>query len=375
MATRVLSHAVVLSLFLTTVALAQMGPSDVVVAPVELRKVQLTSPLVASVEPVTRSTLAAEEPWLVAERFFDEGQRVEKGAVLVKGNAELVQAQRAAAEAARVSAVARLEQARAELENAKAEVERIRTIAQNNVASEKELADAVTEEKVAAATVDVRAAEIAEKKAEVDRLDLLLERTRVVAPFDGVIARRYVEVGQWVEAGEEIADLVQTDPLFVRVNVPEYVIARVQVGDEAEVRFDALGGKSVTGQVEQILPVADAASRTFPVKVLVPNPDLRIRPGFFGRAVLSSSSEAPLLVVPKDAVVTRGTQSHVVAARDGKAVIVPVALGPSQGGEVAVTGELKEGDRVVVRGNETLRGGEQLAVQEAPPVASAPAAG
>ena len=59
MATRVFSHAALLSLFLTTVTLAQMGPSDVVVAPVELRKVQLTSPLVASVEPVTRSTLAA----------------------------------------------------------------------------------------------------------------------------------------------------------------------------------------------------------------------------------------------------------------------------------------------------------------------------
>jgi RND family efflux transporter MFP subunit len=375
MSYRLATRAALLSVLLSSVSHAQMGPANVQVAPVELRKVHLTQPLVASVEPVTRSTLAAEEAWLVAERMFDEGQRVEKGAVLVRGNAELIQSQRNAAEAARVSAVARLEQAKAELENAKSEVGRIRRIAQNNVASEKEMSDAETREKVAIAIVDVRGAEIAEKKAEVDRLDLVLKRTQVVAPFAGIIARRHVEVGQWVEVGDAVADLVQTDPLFVRVNVPESVIARVNVGDEAEVQFDALGGQKLTGKVDQILPVADMGSRTFAVKVLLPNPEMRIRPGFFGRGVLTSASEAPRPVVPRDAVVTRSNGSHVVVARDGKAVVVPVERGPADGNMMAVSGDLKEGELVVTRGNEALRGGEPLAFQPpaTQPVAAAAA--
>jgi membrane fusion protein (multidrug efflux system) len=202
----------------------------------------------------------------------------------------------------------------------------------------------------------------------------MLKRTQVVAPFKGVIAKRHVEVGQWVEVGDAVADLVQTDPLFVRVNVPESVIARVKVGDEAEVQFDALGGEKLTGKVDQILPMADMGSRTFAVKVLLPNPEMQIRPGFFGRGVLTSSTQGARLLVPKDALVTRSGGSHVIVARDGKAALVQVERGPSEGGKIAVSGDLKEGEQVVIRGNETLRGGEPLAVQQAAtqPVAAAP---
>jgi membrane fusion protein (multidrug efflux system) len=114
-------------------------------------------------------------------------------------------------------------------------------------------------------------------------------------------------------------------------------------------------------------------SRTFAVKVLMPNPEMKIRAGFFGRAVLTSASEAPRPVVPRDAVVTRSGGSHVVVARDGKAVVVPVERGLADGNMIAVGGDLKEGELVVTRGNEALRGGEPLAVQ--PPAATQPVAG
>jgi RND family efflux transporter MFP subunit len=360
-----------LLLLLSGSVLAQQGPASVVVAPVEKRSAALTQPLVATVEPVTRTTLATEEAGLVAERTFDEGQRVQKGAVLAKGKTDLVTAQRDAAQAAVESAVAQLAVAKAESDNAKRELVRVRGIAETNVASEKELNDAITDEQVAAATVAVRTAEIAEKKAEVARLDLLLTKASIISPIEGVVARRHIEVGQWVKQGDPIADVVQLDPLFVRVNVPEGLMPRIKLGDPATVTVDALGGQSFTGKIEQIIPFPDPGSRTFPVKILLPNPDLKIWPGFFARATITSQSEAGFLV-PRDAVVTSGNQHRVIAARGGKAVAVPVTLGPGAGDKVSVAGELTEADMVVTRGNEALRGGEDLIVQNAPPAAAAP---
>ena len=354
-------------LILTAPALAQQGPQAVVVAPVERKATPITQPLVASVEPVTRSTLATEEAGLVAERFFDEGQRVEKGTVLAKGKTDLVQALREAADAAHQSAVARLAEAKAMAENAKREVERVRKIFDTNVGSEKELNDAITNEEVAIATVNVRSAEIAEKKAAIARLDLLMTKAQMVSPITGMVSRRYIEVGEWLEQGDPIADVVQLDPLFVRVNVSEALVSRIKLGDEADVTFDALGGQSFKGKIDQIIPMADPSSRTFPVKILLPNPESKIWPGFFGRATITGQSQGAGFLVPRDAIATSGGKHQVIAAREGKAVPVAVTLGPGAGDKVSVTGELTEKDVVVTRGNEMLRGGEDLIVQNAPP--------
>jgi RND family efflux transporter MFP subunit len=187
------------------------------------------------------------------------------------------------------------------------------------------------------------------------------------------VTRRYVEVGQWVEVGEPIADVVQLDPLHVRVNVPESVISRVKPGDPAKVTFDALGREPLTGKIDQIIPSADPSSRTYPVRILLPNPEHRVWPGFFGRAVLTSQSQDPAFLVPRDAVMSGGQVPHrIVVAREGKAVVVPVSLGAGAGDKVAVTGELAESDQVIVRGNEALRGGEQLMILNAPPPGAAP---
>ena len=355
------------------VSVAQMGPTSVAVAPVQKRQVALTSPLVASVEPVTRTTLAAEQGGLVAERLFDEGQVVQAGQVLIKMKTDLLEAEFNTAEAARASAEATVTRSQAQLENATNKLARMVRISET-AASGEELRDAATEEKVRKADVAVQKAIHSEKAAEAARLRLMIDKLQVKAPVAGMVSRRHVEVGQWVKQGEAVADLVQLDPLWVRVHVPESVIARIQPGDEAAVSIDALKGQKFTAVVDQVLPEADPLSRTFAVKLKVKNPEGRVRPGFFARATLMGKSDAEV-VVPKDAVVPRGTDAHVVAARGGKAVVVPVTRGPSEGETVAVTplkpGDLTDQDVVVIRGNEQIRGGEMLMIL-GPPVRPGP---
>ena len=350
-------------------ALAQFGgPVAVRVAPVERRAWQVTQPLVASVEPVTQTTLAAEQPGLVVERMFDDGSTVAKDQVLVKMDVELLRIQREAAESARQALAGAVEQAKVRAENTQREADRLRGLLQTRNTSDKEYRDALTTARIDAAAVTIRSAELHEKKSEVDRFDAMTRKSVVRCPLaDGVVTRRYVEVGQWIKQGDPVADVVLLDPVFVRTNVPEYVIAKVKKGDEARVTFDALGDKQFTGTVEQIIPTADTNSRTFPVKILLKNPDRMIQPGFFARATLLARAVGKQFVVPKDAVVSAGEKSHVVAVRDGKAVVVPVVRGAADGDRVAVTGTLEESDKVVVRGNEALRGGEPLVVEGQPP--------
>jgi HlyD family secretion protein len=356
-------------------ASAQFGPQAVRVEPVERRAWEVTQPLVASVEPVTQTTLAAEQGGLVVERMFDEGSRTKKDGVLVRMDVELLKLDRAAADAARQALEGALEQARVRAENSRAEEQRLKGLTDaRSAATGREYRDALTLSRIDTTMVAVRTAELAQKKAELDRLDTQIRKSEVRDPRgDGIVARRYVEVGQWVKQGDPVADVVWLDPVFVRTNVPEYIIAKVKKGDSARVVFDALGDKEFTGTVDQILPTADPASRTFPVKVLLKNPGNTIQPGFFARVTLLARSDTPQFVVPKDAVISRAGGSHVVAARDGKAVLVPVKAAGAEGAKAYVSGELKAGDRVVTRGNEALRGGEPLMVEGDPPSGAPPA--
>ena len=370
-------------------ARAQMPPQQVMVAPVELRPVELTQPLVASVMPVTRTLVAAEQEGIVEERMFDEGQRVEKGSLLARVNTDLLEKERDAAAAARDTAKAQLQAAKAEHENAEREAKRLTELFEQRVAPEKEYRDALTRRDMFSAMVARGTGQVAEKSADAERLDTMLAKAKTHSPLEGVISKRYVEVGQWIEKGAAVADLLQLDPLFVEVNVPEEVIARVAKGDPAQIRIDALGQQSFEGKVDQILPQADPSSRTFRVKILLPNPEFKIWPGFFARATLTSKSEAPQFVVPRDALVTKDAQSHVVVARDvktgpaqgpmgpsttGTAVVVQVTVGRSDSRTVSIVGDLKQGDLAVTRGNETLRGGETLIIMNPPAPASQPTA-
>ncbi len=351
-------------------ALGQMGPSMVDVAPVKRQAVELTQPLVASIEPVTQSTVAAEEGGWVKQRMFDEGQILKAGAVLAKLDTELLEADLEAAEAAHRSAASGVEQAKAILANSQRDLDRMKQLYERKVAPEKEYQDSITQHAIYSAVLATRQAELAEKQALVNRLELTIRKSALITPLAGVVARRYIELGEWIRQGDPVAKIVQLDPLFVRVNVPESVIARVRLGAESRVLIDAMPGSALKAKVEQILPTADESSRTFAVKLLLANPTGAVRPGFFARAVLTSLDPSDSTLVPQDSIITRGTEAAVVVMRQGKAQIVPVRRGASDGQMVAVSpikGELSDQDLVVVRGNESLRGGESLIPRNLPP--------
>jgi len=224
------------------------------------------------------------------------------------------------------------------------------------------------------AELGTRPEDIAIAEAEVLRLETRskrlreeVQKTTLRAPLSGVITQRYTEVGQWLERGGKVADVVDLQTVLVRVPIHEKDIGYLRVGDAATIVLDALPGRTFTGRVKHIIPQADPTSRTFPVKIAVPNtPDTTLKAGMFARVKLQPGSAQPVLFAPKDAVVRRAAGQVVFVVQEGKARLVPVKTGRAHEGAVEiVAGSLRAGDTVVITGNELLQDQAAVLVQDA----------
>ncbi len=212
---------------------------------------------------------------------------------------------------------------------------------------------------------------------EIKRLNDLKEKYSIAAPFAGFVTNRSAEVGTWVTRGEPLFEVVQMDPIELVVKVPQKYIPSIQkslaMTDmlKANLTFDSVE-QSVEGEVLRVVPQADLQTRNFPVRIRIDNPKVGesylLSPGMLGRATLEVGEPIELMMVNKDAlvlggrspkvfkVVTRGDESSVVA--------VDVTTGATVDNLIAVQGDLKVGDQVVVEGNERLRPGQKVKVKQ-----------
>ncbi|HZN32609.1 MAG TPA: efflux RND transporter periplasmic adaptor subunit [Pirellulaceae bacterium] len=211
-------------------------------------------------------------------------------------------------------------------------------------------------------------ARVESQKAEVARLQEQFDRHTMIAPFDGWVSAEHTEVGQWVMQGDPVAEIVELNEVDIEIAVVEDFIGNLHTAVEGAVEVPALPKLHLTGRVAIINPQADARARTFPVKVRVQNQIESGQPvlkaGMFARVTLPVGKPTACVLVPKDAVVLGGPTPVVfaVATAGGKSSVRPVSvtLGPAQGTWISAIGELKEGDSVIVEGNERVRPGQEV---------------
>jgi len=132
-----------------------------------------------------------------------------------------------------------------------------------------------------------------------------MERTRVIAPFEGRIADLEVVVGQYVSAGTELMTVVDLDPIKVEVQVLEAQLGLISEGRRAEVAFAAFPGETFVGRIETMNPVVDPDSRTGRVTVVIPNPRNRIRPGMYAEVSLDAEALPDRVIIPREALLQR----------------------------------------------------------------------
>lgn len=347
--------ALVFSLFFSAQAYAQTPkpgdgppPAPVEVAPVVEKEVATSVTLIGTGEAWLETIIASEEAGLVSGMMVEEGDRVKKGQPLcVQDSTQL---------ALRIeSAGADLAEARVLQAQADSDLDRQRRLFAINSVSEKAFEDAKF--KAEGARNRVKSLE-----ASLNALKKQLKSREIRAPISGYVVKRHCLVGQWLGEGQPVVTLVVPDPILFKVPVPERYISSVNRGDAAQVSFDAIPGKSFPGKISAVIPRADDASRTFPVRIEISNPDGVIKPGMLGRATIPTGELRKAVLVPKDALVFTATGTAVYTVVDQVAQFVPVRIGAEHGSRIEADGDLRPGLDVVVRGNERLRPGQPVTI-------------
>jgi len=197
-------------------------------------------------------------------------------------------------------------------------------------------------------------------QAALEMAELALKESVVVSPIDGVVAEKLQSEGALVSPATPIVSVVAGE-VELTLGVEESQIGQVQEGQKAEISVVAYPGEVFPAEVALIAPTADPKSRTFQVKVRPAEKGGKLRQGMFAQVKIVVQEKEKVVLVPKDAVVTRSGQTSVFVVRGEKAEMREVKLGLAQNGTIEVTEGLEAGEEVVVAGQNELRDGDVVA--------------
>lgn len=249
---------------------------------------------------------------------------------------------------------AAVEREKAQLEFLREEVKRLRSLARQNNAAKTRLEQTVAEREIARNNLNIARTRLRQAKEE-------KMRHQIRAPFAGVIAERYAQAGERVEQGDEVVRLIDPNSMEVQARVPLKSINYVQDDSAISIRGGDSDGSMISGTVRTIVPVGDERSRLMDLRIHFEGVNWRI--GQPVRVGLPTSLPREVLAVPRDALVLRRSGASVyVVNGDSKAENVAVTVGMASGDLIEVTGKLQSGDKVVIRGGERLRPGQEVNV-------------
>ena len=192
------------------------------------------------------------------------------------------------------------------------------------------------------------------------------ENTILRSPVSGVVTARNYDRGDMYAMAQPIYTVQQITPVKILVAISETDYTRVKKGDKVSLTADALPGKEFSGTINRLYPTMDASTHTFNAEVLVPNSNRALRPGMYARVTVNFGDN--LSVTVPDAAVSKmqgaGTRTVFVLDADNTAEMKVVTLGRHFDGKYEILSGLQAGDRVVVKGNSSLRAGQKVEVAE-----------
>jgi len=307
-----------------------LPPIAVRVQTVEPRPHIATEEVTGSVRAKLHSVIEAKSAGRIEKMLVAPGQRVKQGEVLVQLDAREIQA--------------KLDQARAVRDQSETNLKRYTALLANKVTTQAEFDTAQSSNRVA--------------KAALAEAETNLGYMTIVAPFDGVITRKSADVGDLATQGKTLLEIEDPAALRFEADVPEAIIGSVESGAKMAVRTGAV---EIVGAVSEIAPVADAQSRTFLVKLDLPQtPGLRA--GQFGRVAVPVS-ETSVLRIPSSALVQRGQMEIVFVVENGRARLRLVKTGKRFGNEVELVSGIEAKEQVVVENVSRLTDGQRVEVQ------------
>lgn len=317
----------------------------VAVAEAKIGKITASSQSSGQIEPILSVAVTAKVPGRVLAVHKQMGESVKEGDLLVE-----LEARDAANQYA--SAQAQYQQAEAQRAEAARQSARLELLLKQGAVSKQQAEQIHTQLSLAIAQVQVA-------QAQLDLASANLERTKITAPADGVLASRSVEPGSLLGAGAQVFQLVDLSQAVVNAGVAEAEVNAVKPGIDVPVVVPSLG-KTFTGKVESVSPNMDKQSRSYKVRVLLDNPDGALKGGMFAEVKFPIQEQEGILL-PVAALIERTEEPFVYVVREGKAQQTKVKVTVRSDNQVAVEG-IKAGDQVVVVGQNRLFDGAPVKV-------------
>ncbi|MBX9785725.1 MAG: efflux RND transporter periplasmic adaptor subunit [Alphaproteobacteria bacterium] len=216
---------------------------------------------------------------------------------------------------------------------------------------------------------DLEAAETDVKSSEADLILAKeeLEKTKILAPFDGALSERQVGKGSYVIEGDPLIRIQDITPIRLKFTVPQKEIPLIKVGDKILATTDVYPGTTFTGTVEAIEPAVDESTRSVMIFATFPNEDKKLIPGLYARAELKTTLNTKnSLFVPEQALVIRPTGNYVYKQSGDKAVLTKVTLGQRAADQAEILSGLAKGDSIVLEGQDKIQDGSTITVASKP---------
>jgi RND family efflux transporter MFP subunit len=329
--------------------------------------------LPATTSAYTSANIFARASGYIEKRNVDIGDHVKEGQLLVQIVAPELDHQIAQAQATLAQLNAAVTQAQASYDLAGITWQRDRPlVAQGWVTLQQGSVDQQTL-KAQEAALGVAKANVAAQQAQLQVLTQQKDYQGVVAPFDGVITQRNVDVGSLVQAdaasGTFLFNIMQSNIIRAQVFVPQDQAFGLKPGVEAVVRVPEIPGRTFPGKVTRIADALQPGTRTLLTEVDIPNPDGALTPGTYGTIELHIPRKVPSLIVPADAVIFNRDGVRVAVVEDGVVRMRKITIARDLGKEVEARDGVKAGDKVVLNPSVELADGAK--VETAPVMQSA----
>jgi len=365
------------------------GVPVVSVATVISKQLTRSVDTVGTLFPLEEVVVSAEVDGRVLKVNYDLGDNIAQGAVLVEISPEEQQYVLAQNEAQLRQSLERLglkdeadrvtdldttpevRRAKADMADAEQRYRRVRTLFEQKIGSEQDLDQATTRVSSMQAALDASRMQARNLIQDVDRFKALvnlqrkkLRDTSVLAPFAGSIKEKQVNTGQFVRANTALFTMVRTNPVRLRLEIPERMAPWIREGQIADVSVEAFQDRIFKGVVKRISPTVDQSKRTFIVEAEIANPDGALKPGSYARAKMPTRKIDEMILVPSRAVAYVLGSNKAYVVKDGVVEARDVTLGDRFETEVEIIDGLQVGETVAASGLNRLDAGVKVRIGE-----------
>jgi RND family efflux transporter MFP subunit len=322
-------------------------------------------------EAFAQANLYARASGYISKRTVDIGSPVKAGDLLVEIAAPEIDHQIAQAEGTLTQLRANLQQAQANRDLAQVTWDRASKLVRQGWTTEQQGDTDRLTLKARDAGVAVASANIIAQEAQLRVLNQQKSYLSVVAPFDGVITQRNIDVGSLVQAdaasGTFLFQLMHSDVIRIQLYVPQDDALGVTPGTAAVARVPEMPGREFPGKVTRIADALQPGSRTLLTEIDVPNPDRALSPGLYCLVELKIPRKSPSLIVPSEAIIFNREGLSVAVVEDGVAHIRKINLVRDLGTSVEVNAGVSSGEQVILSPQVDMTDGRKVAIRTPAP--------